>query len=247
MQNKKVLAVWGSPNSGKTLLSVKLANLLSQDKKDVILVLCDSFTPMMPVILPQTNSEEKSLGKILSDPEISQDNILLNCSTLKKNSYLTYLGYRKGENVLTYPDYNNLKVTDFIIQLRHLADYIIFDCSSYFTTDILSMMALEMADSVIRLGGCRLKDLSCFASQIPIFADRRFNSENHIKVLSNFKANDSISEFKEIYQDIKFELPNITEIEEQFAIAAIIESLTTKEGKAYENTLKRIAKEALDE
>jgi len=122
MPNKKVLAVWGSPNSGKTLLSVKLANLLSQAKKDVILVLCDSFIPMMPVILPQLNTGEKSLGKILSDPEISQDNILLNCITLKKNSYLTYLGYRKSENVLTYPDYNNSKATDLIIQLRHLAD-----------------------------------------------------------------------------------------------------------------------------
>jgi len=242
--NKKVLAVWGSPNSGKTLLSVKLANLLSQAKKDVILVLCDSFMPMLPVILPQQNTGEKSLGRILSDLEISQDNILLNCITLKKNSYLTYLGYRKGENVLTYPDYNNLKATDFIIQLRHLADYIIFDCTSYFTTDTLSMVALERADSVIRLGGCRLKDLSCFASQIPIIADRRYNSENHIKVLSNFKDNEPISEFKEIYQDIRFELPNIPEIEEQFATAAIIESLTSKEGKAFENTLKLIAKGA---
>jgi MinD-like ATPase involved in chromosome partitioning or flagellar assembly len=244
MQNNKVIAIWGSPDSGKTSLSVKLANLLSQGKKDVALVFCDPNTPMLPVILPQLDVGEKSLGKILSAPEITQDIILSNCVTMKKNGYLTFMGYRKGENSLNYPNYVNDKAVDLIIQLRHLADYIILDCVSYFTTDILSSVALEMADSVITLGGCRLKDLSCFASLLPILQNNKYNQDRHIRVLSNHRKNDPIAEYKEMYRNIMFELPNVPELEQQFAEGDILESLATAEGRDYENTIKLIAKEA---
>ena len=45
-----VLAVWGSPGSGKTTTAVKLAKYLADRKKNVILVLCDMTAPMLPCI-----------------------------------------------------------------------------------------------------------------------------------------------------------------------------------------------------
>ena len=36
-----MLAVWGSPGSGKTVTAVKIAKMLSAKKKNVILLLCD--------------------------------------------------------------------------------------------------------------------------------------------------------------------------------------------------------------
>ena len=36
-----MLAVWGSPGSGKTVTAVKIAKMLSARKKNVILLLCD--------------------------------------------------------------------------------------------------------------------------------------------------------------------------------------------------------------
>ena len=41
-----ILAVWGSPGSGKTVTAVKLAKHLADRKKNVVLLLCDMTAPM---------------------------------------------------------------------------------------------------------------------------------------------------------------------------------------------------------
>lgn len=46
----QVLAVWGSPGCGKTTVAVKLAKYLADRKKNVVLLLCDCTTPMLPCI-----------------------------------------------------------------------------------------------------------------------------------------------------------------------------------------------------
>ena len=43
-----VLAVWGSPSSGKTTVSVKLADYLARKKKNVLLIFADMTTPPLP-------------------------------------------------------------------------------------------------------------------------------------------------------------------------------------------------------
>ena len=46
-----MLAVWGSPGSGKTITAVKIAKMLSARKKNVILLRCDMAAPMLPLSL----------------------------------------------------------------------------------------------------------------------------------------------------------------------------------------------------
>lgn len=67
-----VLAVWGSPGSGKTTLAVKLAKYLADRKKNVVLLLCDMTAPMLPCICPPADLEhEKSLGSILAAAHVN--------------------------------------------------------------------------------------------------------------------------------------------------------------------------------
>ena len=48
-----VLAVWGSPGSGKTTVAVKLAKYLADRKRNVSLLLCDMTAPMLPASVRQ--------------------------------------------------------------------------------------------------------------------------------------------------------------------------------------------------
>lgn len=47
-----VLAVWGSPGSGKTTVAVRLAKYLADKRRNVILLLCDMTRPHAALHLP---------------------------------------------------------------------------------------------------------------------------------------------------------------------------------------------------
>ena len=98
-----ILAVWGSPGSGKTVTAVKLAKHLADRKKNVVLLLCDATAPMLPCIFPPSELEcEHSLGSILAATHVTEALIKHNLVTLKKHKHLTILGMKKGENEYTY-------------------------------------------------------------------------------------------------------------------------------------------------
>lgn len=50
-QSGGVLAVWGSPGSGKTTVAVRLAKYLADKRRNVILLLCDMTAPMLPCMV----------------------------------------------------------------------------------------------------------------------------------------------------------------------------------------------------
>ena len=94
-----VLAVWGSPGSGKTVTAVKIAKALSAKKKNVILLLCDMSAPMLPCICHADALESKgSLASVLAAARISENLIKHNLVTFKHNSYLAALGLLELQN-----------------------------------------------------------------------------------------------------------------------------------------------------
>ena len=76
MEQDKMLTIMGSPGSGKTTTAVKLARTLAARRKNVILVLCDPFTPVMPALLPAGTAHDISLGALLTEPGLTQGGIL---------------------------------------------------------------------------------------------------------------------------------------------------------------------------
>ena len=67
-QGGGVLAVWGSPGSGKTTVAVRLAKYLADRRRNVVLLLCDMTAPMLPCICPASELEGCYLaGNLLAD------------------------------------------------------------------------------------------------------------------------------------------------------------------------------------
>lgn len=242
-KQKQMLAVWGSPGSGKTVTAVKIAAELSKQKKNVVIVLCDTTAPALPALIRTKKMPECSVGAALAAPVITQDLVLKNLAIYDKNPYISLLGYKAGENIYTYAEYTKERAVDMLVLLRHIADYVIVDCSSSLTDNILSTTALEVADDVLRLCPCELKGISYYMSYLPLIGDRKFKPEKHIKALSNTRSYEGGREYESSYGGVKYRLPYIPTIEEQAATLNLTEPLSGKEAKAYESVIAAIARE----
>lgn len=214
----KLIAVWGSPFSGKTTFSVKLASAIYDRYSSTVLVLtCDDMTPALPILFPKFKSDEIfSVGTALTQTDITQQEVIKSIVTCKEKINLGYLGYKDGDNRYTYPSYGEGKAVALLEVLKSLADFVIVDCASGFG-NILSAVAIKDADEVIRLSAPTLKSIGFFASQLPIYADPAFQCDRHILGLNCTEADCfmPIDEAKSHFKDISFVLPFCREIRQQ--------------------------------
>ncbi len=238
--DNKIIAIWGSPGSGKTTLALKIAKELGSKKKNVMIIHDDVFCPTIPIVLPKLKENDKSLGKIFANPIIDQDSILENSITIRNYEHIALIGHQKGENPFTYSEYTKERVIDLLILLRHLVDYIIIDCSSILTESILTITALELADKVIRLSTADFKGLSYFKSTLLLLMDQKFKSEEHLRVISNTKDFQGSDIVNEVLRGSNIFLPNTLEIEEQYADGKLFESLRDKNSVKFNDELNKI-------
>ena len=119
----EIIAVWGSPNSGKTTFATKLARAIHASyQANVIVLYCDLETPTLSVLFPNEKSENLgSVGKVLAKTEVEKTDILMNAITLKQFDGLCFLGYKDGENRFTYPKFGRAKAEDLLNALCEIA------------------------------------------------------------------------------------------------------------------------------
>jgi len=239
-----VLAVWGSPGSGKTTVATKIAKYLADKKKNVVLVLCDMTAPMLPCICPSQELEcEKSLGSILAATHVTEPLVKHNMITHKKLSYLTILGMLKGENEYTYPPYSEVQARELFDSLREIAPFIIIDCGSYIANDVLSAVALMESDSVLRLANCDLKSISYLSSQLPLLRDGKWDADKQYKIASNIKPQQGVDHMSQALGSVAFKLPHSQELEEQYLAGNLFDELSMKDSKAFRKEIEKIARE----
>lgn len=239
-----MLAVWGSPGSGKTTAAVKLAKYLADQKKNVVLLLCDMTAPMLPCICsPSELACEHSLGSILAAAHVTEALIKHNLVTLKKDSHLTILGMKKGENEYTYPPYEQVQAQELMDGLREITPFIVVDCGSYIANDILSAVALMEADSVLRLACADLKSVSYLSSQLPLLRDSKWDADKQYKVASNVKPQQAGEQIGQALGSVAFTLPHSQELEEQYLAGNLLADLSLKDSRLFRREVEKIAKE----
>ncbi|WP_347879718.1 hypothetical protein [Ruthenibacterium lactatiformans] len=127
----KVITVWGSPGSGKSMFSCILAKALTRDKRKAIIINAEISVPMLPVWLPeqiiQTNA---SVGQVLSSVEIDTSLVAGHVTVLKSYPFIGVMGYAAGENPLSYPEVKYAMVLQLVNAAARLVDFVILDCSS---------------------------------------------------------------------------------------------------------------------
>lgn len=239
-----ILAVWGSPGSGKTTVAVKLAQYLASKKQNVVLVLCDMTAPMLPCVCPPSEIEgERSLGSVLAAAHVTEPLVKHNLVTLKKNSYLTLLGMKKGENEYSYPPYSEVQARELLETLRDIAPFVVVDCGSYIANDILSAVALMEADSVLRLAGADLKSVSYLSSQLPLLRDSKWDADKQYKTASNVKPQQAGEQAGQALGSVAFTLPHSPELEGQYLAGNLLADLSMKDSRQFRKEIEKICGE----
>ena len=176
----KVITIWGSSGSGKSMFSCILAKALTQNKRKAIIISADISIPMLPVWLPeqiiQTNA---SVGQVLSSVEIDTSLVASHVTVLKSYPFIGLMGYSVGENPLSYPEIKYTMVHQLINSAAKLVDFVILDCSSNMT-NIFTPAAIEAGDIVVRILTPDLKGINYLKSHKPLLGDERFRYNEHI-------------------------------------------------------------------
>jgi len=240
MSENKVLAVMGSPGSGKTTAAIKLALELAKHRKNVVVVFCDPFASVIPYVMPADTVIDTSLGTLLTAPGLTQGNILDACVPISQNGYISLLGYKAGESLMAYPKITKDKTVDFFVMLRHLANYVIIDCSAVFEADPVSIVGIETADAALRLGTSNLKGISYFQTHMPMLADSVFRANGHLKAISVLKPGQEWEAVSQQYGGADYVLPYVPELEKQFDEVSLFEPLTSKESQTYAAEIQKI-------
>ncbi|WP_273327788.1 ParA family protein [Vallitalea guaymasensis] len=242
----KIIAIWGSSNSGKTTLSMKLAKMLSKNN-NVMMLFTYIVAPSMGVVLLFVKEEDKSLGNLLEMVTLTQEDILKNLLTMKDNKNIAFLGYRQSENIVSYADYTEYRANELIVNLSQVVDYLIIDVSSIIHLNSLSKASLKLADQVIRLCGSDLKAVSYFKSTLPLLSDKSYNLNNHIKVLSKIDESEPRAMILNHYAGIDYELMYLDEIVGQYREGLLLNTLKEKNSLRYNANLEKLLSIISDE
>ena len=184
--NHKIIAVFGNSGSFKTATSINLAKAIS--KKDsnakIAVIGLDHTKPLIPLIFPDSASNlNLSLGKLLSGEIIDPDAVFSQMNICDRFSNIGILGYNSGENIQSYAFPTSERVDDFLMQMRHLVNYTIIDCTSELSYR-LTAKSLINADNVLYLISCDINGLVFHQSQEPILLGEQYGYNNYLKCLT---------------------------------------------------------------
>lgn len=234
----KMIAVIGSPGSGKTTVTLKLAQeLYCATTNGAVIYLAPSLkVPAIGVLFPNyTPDSIFSLGEMLDKTDIYEEDILNHLVTVKSMNNFGCLGYKAGENKFSFPVLTEDKVKALFDVLHKMAGYVFIDCTEE-ENDLISQYALGVADEVILVLSPDLKSmvyLSSNESALGSHADRA------VRVL-NINENElypPVDDVKSNVRNISFVLPYSKQIRGQHLDGLLYERAKDKK---YRTELSKI-------
>ena len=235
----KLIAVCGSPESGKTTLGLKLAQELYFTKKTSVLFLSvDLNVPIMGYIFPHCKASDLySIGKTLDKTDIYREDVMKQIVTVKTMMNFGFLGFKAGENKYTYPRPTEDKVLDLFRCMSDIAEYIGIDCVSD-NDDLISSIAIREADKVILAVTPDLKCMTYYGSNGDAFLGCADKSEYVMNIMDNdlFLP---IEEVKSHFKKIEYVLPYSHALKQQTITGTLSERLTDRKYREVISNLAR--------
>lgn len=235
----KLIAVCGSPNSGKTTAALKLAQEIYNLKKtSVQFISPDLNVPCMAYLFPNgKDSELYSLGVALDKTDIYKEDVLKQTVNVKEMQNFGFLGFKLGENSYSYPHPTEDKITQLFTVLKDSVEYVVCDCTCD-QDDLVSNIAKRDCDVAVQMFSPDMKCISYYASCVNQFL---LIEGKKLKVL-NVMDNDiyvPIHETETHFKGMDFKLPYERNLKQQM----ITGTLSVRVGNCkYRAEIERLAK-----
>lgn len=197
----KIIAVIGSPGSGKTTVTLKLAQELycSTTSGSVIYLSPSLKVPALGVLFPNyTPDSIFSLGDMFDKTDIYEEDVLNHLVTVKAMKNFGCLGYKTGENKYDFATLTEDKVNALFDVLHKMAGYVFVDCTDE-ENDLISQIALRNAHEVVMVLSPDLKSMVYLASNEDLFGN---NAERAIRVM-NVTENELYSPVDDVRTNVK--------------------------------------------
>ena len=235
----KVITVWGSPGSGKSMFSCILSKALTRDKRKAIIINGEAGTPMLPIWLPEQIIETgASIGQVLSSVEIDTSLVASHVTILKTYPFIGLMGYSAGENPLSYPETDYSMVLQLVSAASKLVDFVILDCGSNMT-NVFTPAAIESGDLVIRILTPDLKGINYLKAHQPLLVDERFHYDRHLTFAGMARPFHAFDEMGYIIGGFDGLLPYSKEIDRCATEGGMFQALKYCNNK-YTNSLNKV-------
>lgn len=210
----KIIAVWGSPGSGKSMFCSVLAKMFTREKRHkAIIISGDQMTPMLPVWLPdQIIETESSVGNVLTSLEIDSAITASHVVVLKSFPFIGVMGYAAKENPLSYPEVRYEKYRELIASAARLVDYVILDCPASLTC-LFTPAAIESAHLSICMLTPDLKGINYLQAQQALLIDPKFKLDSHLYLAGMARPYHALDEMSHIVGNFAGLFPYAKEID----------------------------------
>ncbi len=239
--NGKIVCIWGSPGSGKTVLSLAIAAKLVSQKKNVVIYSGDKLTPHLKVYLPETDiSGKESIGSLLMSNRYEDAELAKRMLCHPNSEYLCFVGMAPGDNYITYQSFSRESTVHLANKLAALADYVIIDGTSNPIDDMMTLAMMELADIVIRTVTPDSKGVVFQEANKTIYRDAKFNYDKHITVMGNVKENSPYAETLAILGQFDYVLNYSYEVENKFIGGELMKGFNRSAGIKFEKSVTKL-------
>ena len=234
----KIICIWGSPSSGKSVLSLAVAAKFASMKKNVIVYNGDKFIPSLKFYVPSKHiTSKESIGPLLMAENYDNDAVMSHIVFHPQSEYIGFMGLSPDENYITYRNFSRESVIKLLNKMTVKADYVIIDSTSNPFDDTMTLTALELADIRIRIITSDNKGLIYARTSEAMYGDKKFYNDNTIKVLGNVKP---VSPVNSIEYDYDYILPYSDDVETKLIEGSLISNLSRFNGMKFEKEIRKI-------
>lgn len=237
----KIITVWGSPASGKTILALAIGAHFADEKKNVIIIDGSKLIPGLSVYMPKDKfTSADSIGPLLMSNRYTDQELAQRIKPHEKSEYLAFMGLSSAENYITYHEFSKESVIRMINKLGTQADFLIIDGTSNPLENMITLTGLEISDAVIRVMTADVKGIAYMKAAQNIYRDEQFKFDRHITVLGNVKNISPETEIMTVMGSFDHLLNYSYEAENKMMSGGLMKDFGRSDGLKFEKTVLEI-------